>query len=78
MTPANPSSEANISPENRPCRITLRAPLLSPAPTRCASSKGRGKSAEEPDGGGDESYGRCLIRTQMPEHGSVNHLHGDE
>ena len=37
MTPANPSSEANISPENRPCRITLRAPLLSPAPTRCAT-----------------------------------------
>ena len=37
MIPAKPSNEAKISPEKRPCLITLRAPLLSPAPTRCAT-----------------------------------------
>ena len=37
MIPVRPSKEANISPENRPCLITLRAPLLSPAPIRCAT-----------------------------------------
>ena len=68
------------------CRLSLlreaQGELASPNTMRHlyreSSSKGRGKSAEKPDGGGDESYGRSLIRTQMPEHGSINHLHGDE
>ena len=37
MIPDKPSNEANIRPEKRPCLITLRAPLLSPAPMRCAT-----------------------------------------
>ena len=35
--PMLPSKIAKIMPEKRPCLITLRAPLLSPAPTRCAT-----------------------------------------